>query len=219
MAFNFKLTKKNKEILMYVALAVLAYFVLTHFMKNKTPSPVVEGFPGREDNGPGLKCRGRGGVFDYQHCLDDKDGGPEVCADLFVDQARVGGDSFMCGYIRGGKLGGSKVEPVHVDRNNALIVDRDCEEGQGRRCDGGDRFSEFKCSPNDSSKICYGDLIETIEASSRNNRNNNNNNNNNNNDMTTCIIDALNAKTTSKDPNNERAELIHKCVRNIGAGD
>ena len=79
--------------------------------------------------------------------------------DEIVDQARVGGDSFMCGYIRGGKLGGSKVEPVHVDRNNALIVDRDCEEGQGRRCDGGDRFSEFKCSPNDSSKICYGDLI------------------------------------------------------------
>ena len=37
-------------------------------------------------------------------------------------------------------------------------------------------------------------------------------------EMTTCIIDALNAKTTSKNPNNERAELIHECARNIGPG-
>ena len=40
---GFKLTKKHKEILMYIAVAVVAYFVWNHFMKNKVPSPVVEG--------------------------------------------------------------------------------------------------------------------------------------------------------------------------------
>tara|TARA_Y100000817_G_C16843556_1_gene539074 strand:- start:490 stop:759 length:270 start_codon:yes stop_codon:yes gene_type:complete len=37
-------------------------------------------------------------------------------------------------------------------------------------------------------------------------------------EMTTCILDALRAKTTSNDPTDERANLILECARNIGTG-
>ena len=205
----FKFTKKNKEILMYFALAVLAYFVWEHFMQNKTPSPVVEGFPG-EGSGRGLQCRANPrdsdtegnmrqrrqgathGVFDYNSCIADSQGSLKKCKSLFEYFAEMNEEEgFMCGYVDGDL-------PADKLVDNALSVNYGCPSTeQTTNCDevkGQEDFSDFKCSGENNDEICYGELLDSLPGQME------------------CILDVVGEKGLSQ---KEVEEQIRECAEEI----